>query len=147
MRGRIVGLEQHRPQGRDSSDSFSLWAPGRGGPSLKEPRLLLPRLETVGWAWQWMGLVLLLRVLSLLGSRYNVEVKHIKIMTSEGLYRITEKKAFRGLLVRADVSLTQTSQDLVSTLPALPSWDPHFPHSEWLFHWHYGTVDLNLLSK
>nr|XP_021487502.1 proto-oncogene vav isoform X3 [Meriones unguiculatus] len=28
---------------------------------------------------------------------YNVEVKHIKIMTSEGLYRITEKKAFRGL--------------------------------------------------
>uniref|UniRef100_A0A8C5LDP4 Proto-oncogene vav n=1 Tax=Jaculus jaculus TaxID=51337 RepID=A0A8C5LDP4_JACJA len=29
--------------------------------------------------------------------RYNVEVKHIKIMTSEGLYRITEKKAFRGL--------------------------------------------------
>nr|XP_021487504.1 proto-oncogene vav isoform X5 [Meriones unguiculatus] len=30
-------------------------------------------------------------------STYNVEVKHIKIMTSEGLYRITEKKAFRGL--------------------------------------------------
>ncbi|XP_040846681.1 proto-oncogene vav isoform X5 [Ochotona curzoniae] len=27
----------------------------------------------------------------------NVEVKHIKIMTAEGLYRITEKKAFRGL--------------------------------------------------
>jgi hypothetical protein len=36
-------------------------------------------------------------------SRYNVEVKHIKIMTSEGLYRITEKKAFRGLLVRAAI--------------------------------------------
>lgn len=29
--------------------------------------------------------------------KYNVEVKHIKIMTSEGLYRITERKAFRGL--------------------------------------------------
>uniref|UniRef100_A0A8D1NMT4 Vav guanine nucleotide exchange factor 1 n=1 Tax=Sus scrofa TaxID=9823 RepID=A0A8D1NMT4_PIG len=29
--------------------------------------------------------------------KYNVEVKHIKIMTGEGLYRITEKKAFRGL--------------------------------------------------
>uniref|UniRef100_G1U027 Vav guanine nucleotide exchange factor 1 n=1 Tax=Oryctolagus cuniculus TaxID=9986 RepID=G1U027_RABIT len=27
----------------------------------------------------------------------SVEVKHIKIMTAEGLYRITEKKAFRGL--------------------------------------------------
>ncbi|XP_028907965.1 proto-oncogene vav isoform X1 [Ornithorhynchus anatinus] len=29
--------------------------------------------------------------------KFNVEVKHIKIMTAEGLYRITEKKAFRGL--------------------------------------------------
>lgn len=39
-------------------------------------------------------------------SRYNVEVKHIKIMTGEGLYRITEKKAFRGLTVRADLPMT-----------------------------------------
>ncbi|KAM4643828.1 proto-oncogene vav [Amazona ochrocephala] len=29
---------------------------------------------------------------------YHGEVKHIKVMTSEGLYRITEKKAFRGLV-------------------------------------------------
>nr|XP_008510159.1 PREDICTED: proto-oncogene vav-like [Equus przewalskii] len=35
--------------------------------------------------------------------KYNVEVKHIKIMTAEGLYRITEKKAFRGLVVRANL--------------------------------------------
>ncbi|XP_006869071.1 PREDICTED: proto-oncogene vav [Chrysochloris asiatica] len=31
--------------------------------------------------------------------KFNIEVKHIKIMTSEGLFRITEKKAFRGLTV------------------------------------------------
>ncbi|MBN3324792.1 VAV protein, partial [Atractosteus spatula] len=30
--------------------------------------------------------------------KYNVEIKHIKITTAEGLYRINEKKAFRGLI-------------------------------------------------
>ncbi|KAF6125273.1 hypothetical protein HJG60_009792 [Phyllostomus discolor] len=30
--------------------------------------------------------------------KYNVEAKHFKIMTAEGLYWITEKKAFRGLM-------------------------------------------------
>uniref|UniRef100_A0ACB8EMK1 Proto-oncoprotein vav n=1 Tax=Sphaerodactylus townsendi TaxID=933632 RepID=A0ACB8EMK1_9SAUR len=29
--------------------------------------------------------------------KFNNEVKHIKILTSEGLYRITDKKAFKGL--------------------------------------------------
>uniref|UniRef100_A0A8D0GX67 Vav guanine nucleotide exchange factor 1 n=1 Tax=Sphenodon punctatus TaxID=8508 RepID=A0A8D0GX67_SPHPU len=28
--------------------------------------------------------------------KFNVEIKHIKILTAEGLYRITEKKAFKG---------------------------------------------------
>lgn len=31
--------------------------------------------------------------------RYRGEVKHIKVMTAEGLYRVTEKKAFKGLVV------------------------------------------------
>uniref|UniRef100_A0A8B9CJ56 Vav guanine nucleotide exchange factor 1 n=1 Tax=Anser brachyrhynchus TaxID=132585 RepID=A0A8B9CJ56_9AVES len=31
-------------------------------------------------------------------SRYRTEVKHIKVMTAEGLYRLTEKKAFKGLV-------------------------------------------------
>ena len=31
--------------------------------------------------------------------RYRAEVKHIKVMTAEGLYRLNEKKAFRGLVV------------------------------------------------
>uniref|UniRef100_A0A493TYL7 SH3 domain-containing protein n=1 Tax=Anas platyrhynchos platyrhynchos TaxID=8840 RepID=A0A493TYL7_ANAPP len=30
--------------------------------------------------------------------RYRTEVKHIKVMTAEGLYRLTEKKAFKGLV-------------------------------------------------
>ncbi|NWX94490.1 VAV protein, partial [Nothoprocta pentlandii] len=31
--------------------------------------------------------------------KYRAEIKHIKVMTAEGLYRITEKKAFKGLVV------------------------------------------------
>lgn len=61
--------------------------------------------------------------LSLTAFRYNVEVKHIKIMTAEGLYRITEKKAFRGLTVRANLLLTPVSQNLGRTIPEAPSWD------------------------
>ncbi|NXA57240.1 VAV protein, partial [Nothocercus julius] len=30
--------------------------------------------------------------------KYRAEIKHIKVMTAEGLYRITEKKAFKGLV-------------------------------------------------
>ncbi|XP_075581247.1 proto-oncogene vav [Pelecanus crispus] len=30
--------------------------------------------------------------------KYRGEVKHIKVMTAEGLYRVTEKKAFKGLV-------------------------------------------------
>uniref|UniRef100_A0A8D0F911 Vav guanine nucleotide exchange factor 1 n=1 Tax=Strix occidentalis caurina TaxID=311401 RepID=A0A8D0F911_STROC len=30
--------------------------------------------------------------------KYHGEVKHIKVMTAEGLYRVTEKKAFKGLV-------------------------------------------------
>lgn len=77
----------------------------RAPPSSKESGLvLLPFLGLLVWAEAWerasdSGLSHL--IFPLPCSRYNVEVKHIKIMTSEGLYRITEKKAFRGLLVRA----------------------------------------------
>ena len=62
--------------------------------------------------------------LSFPASRYNVEVKHIKIMTAEGLYRITEKKAFRGLMVRANVTLTPAFQNLGRTLSEASPWDP-----------------------
>uniref|UniRef100_A0A8C0TL51 Proto-oncogene vav n=2 Tax=Canis lupus familiaris TaxID=9615 RepID=A0A8C0TL51_CANLF len=46
--------------------------------------------------------------------KYNVEVKHIKIMTAEGLYRITEKKAFRGLTQEAPNILAQPKHAMTS---------------------------------
>ncbi|XP_005259699.1 proto-oncogene vav isoform X1 [Homo sapiens] len=46
--------------------------------------------------------------------KYNVEVKHIKIMTAEGLYRITEKKAFRGLTWEAQSILAQPKPAMTS---------------------------------
>lgn len=76
-------------------------------PSLdvRAPLLLRsPSLGLLAWAEAWESSSdseLSHLIFSLPCSRYNIEVKHIKIMTSEGLYRITEKKAFRGLLVRA----------------------------------------------
>lgn len=63
-----------------------------------------PSLGLLAWAEAWersSDSELSHLIFPLPCSRYNIEVKHIKIMTSEGLYRITEKKAFRGLLVRA----------------------------------------------
>nr|XP_034353699.1 proto-oncogene vav isoform X4 [Arvicanthis niloticus] len=47
---------------------------------------------------------------------YNVEVKHIKIMTSEGLYRITEKKAFRGLLELVEFYQQNSLKDCFKSL-------------------------------
>lgn len=32
-------------------------------------------------------------------SRFNMDIRHIKITSCEGLYRINDKKAFRGLIV------------------------------------------------
>lgn len=40
--------------------------------------------------------------------RYRTEVKHIKVMTAEGLYRLTEKKAFKGLVVGVGAPQTPT---------------------------------------
>nr|XP_005332155.2 proto-oncogene vav [Ictidomys tridecemlineatus] len=48
--------------------------------------------------------------------KYNVEVKHIKIMTSEGLYRITEKKAFRGLVELVEFYQQNSLKDCFKSL-------------------------------
>lgn len=34
-----------------------------------------------------------------LSLRFNMDVRHIKITSSEGLYRINDKKAFKGIIV------------------------------------------------
>uniref|UniRef100_A0A8C4M391 Vav guanine nucleotide exchange factor 1 n=1 Tax=Equus asinus asinus TaxID=83772 RepID=A0A8C4M391_EQUAS len=57
-----------------------------------------------------------LLALSLSVSRYNVEVKHIKIMTAEGLYRITEKKAFRGLVELVEFYQQNSLKDCFKSL-------------------------------
>eukprot|EP00069_Balaena_mysticetus_P005132 bmy_17839T0 len=48
--------------------------------------------------------------------KYNVEVKHIKIMTAEGLYRITEKKAFRGLMELVEFYQQNSLKDCFKSL-------------------------------
>ncbi|XP_010633362.1 proto-oncogene vav [Fukomys damarensis] len=48
--------------------------------------------------------------------KFNVEVKHIKITTSEGLYRITERKAFRGLLELVEFYQQNSLKDCFKSL-------------------------------
>lgn len=83
--------------------------------------------------------------LSFPASRYNVEVKHIKIMTAEGLYRITEKKAFRGLMVRANASLNPAFQNLGRTFSEAPPWDPLSYIQNSPSKRHYGATGFKLI--
>uniref|UniRef100_A0A8C4YUU4 Vav guanine nucleotide exchange factor 1 n=1 Tax=Gopherus evgoodei TaxID=1825980 RepID=A0A8C4YUU4_9SAUR len=48
--------------------------------------------------------------------KFNVEIKHIKILTSEGLYRITEKKAFKGLIELVEFYQQNSLKDCFKTL-------------------------------
>ncbi|XP_065275700.1 LOW QUALITY PROTEIN: proto-oncogene vav [Emys orbicularis] len=48
--------------------------------------------------------------------KFNVEIKHIKILTSEGLYRITEKKAFKGLIELVEFYQHNSLKDCFKTL-------------------------------
>uniref|UniRef100_A0A8C3TG83 Vav guanine nucleotide exchange factor 1 n=1 Tax=Chelydra serpentina TaxID=8475 RepID=A0A8C3TG83_CHESE len=48
--------------------------------------------------------------------KFNVEIKHIKILTSEALYRITEKKAFKGLIELVEFYQQNSLKDCFKTL-------------------------------
>ncbi|XP_044878124.1 proto-oncogene vav-like isoform X3 [Mauremys mutica] len=48
--------------------------------------------------------------------KFNEEIKHIKILTSEGLYRITEKKAFKGLIELVEFYQQNSLKDCFKTL-------------------------------
>ncbi|TFJ95986.1 Proto-oncogene vav [Platysternon megacephalum] len=48
--------------------------------------------------------------------KFNIEIKHIKILTSEGLYRITEKKAFKGLIELVEFYQQNSLKDCFKTL-------------------------------
>lgn len=43
----------------------------------------------------------------LCSPRFNMDIRHIKITSSEGLYRINDKKAFKGLTVSLTPSSSQ----------------------------------------
>ncbi|KAM3656218.1 proto-oncogene vav-like, partial [Ammospiza maritima maritima] len=62
--------------------------------------------------------------------RFRGQVKHIKVTASEGLYRVTERKAFRGLVELVEFygrhSLRDCFKGLDTTL-ALPYRDPESP--------------------
>lgn len=40
-----------------------------------------------------------IKILFLFVWRFNMDIRHIKITSTEGLYRINDKKAFKGLIV------------------------------------------------
>ena len=44
---------------------------------------------------------------SLWSPRFNMDIRHIKITSTEGLYRINDKKAFKGLIVSLTPSYNQ----------------------------------------
>uniref|UniRef100_A0A6J0TG86 Proto-oncogene vav isoform X1 n=1 Tax=Pogona vitticeps TaxID=103695 RepID=A0A6J0TG86_9SAUR len=48
--------------------------------------------------------------------KFNTEVKHIKIQTKDGLYRITEKKAFKGLTELVEFYQENSLKDCFKTL-------------------------------
>ncbi|XP_043940655.1 proto-oncogene vav [Protopterus annectens] len=48
--------------------------------------------------------------------KYNAEIKHIKVTTAEGLYRITEKKAFKGLVELVDFYKKESLKECFKTL-------------------------------
>uniref|UniRef100_A0A663E7D6 Vav guanine nucleotide exchange factor 1 n=1 Tax=Aquila chrysaetos chrysaetos TaxID=223781 RepID=A0A663E7D6_AQUCH len=48
--------------------------------------------------------------------KYRGEVKHIKVMTAEGLYRVTEKKAFKGLVELVEFYQHSSLKDCFKTL-------------------------------
>uniref|UniRef100_A0A8B9MVJ8 Vav guanine nucleotide exchange factor 1 n=1 Tax=Accipiter nisus TaxID=211598 RepID=A0A8B9MVJ8_9AVES len=49
-------------------------------------------------------------------QEYRGEVKHIKVMTAEGLYRVTEKKAFKGLVELVEFYQHSSLKDCFKTL-------------------------------
>lgn len=61
-------------------------------------------------------------------SRFNMDIRHIKITSAEGLFRINDKKAFKGLIVcitmsnLAIISNHQSEEDATSLFQHI--WNP-----------------------
>ncbi|XP_064416272.1 proto-oncogene vav [Latimeria chalumnae] len=48
--------------------------------------------------------------------KFNLEVKHIKVTTADGLYRVTDKKAFKGLIELVDFYQRNSLKECFKTL-------------------------------
>ncbi|XP_034290347.1 proto-oncogene vav [Pantherophis guttatus] len=62
--------------------------------------------------------------------KFNAEVKHIKIQTKEELYRITEKKAFKGLLELVEFYQENSLKDCFKTLDTVLQFSFKEPESK-----------------
>uniref|UniRef100_A0A8C3KJC1 SH2 domain-containing protein n=1 Tax=Calidris pygmaea TaxID=425635 RepID=A0A8C3KJC1_9CHAR len=61
-------------------------------------------------------------------SRFRGEVKHIKVLTAEGLYRVTEKKVFKGLVELVEFYQRSSLKDCFKALDTaleVPFKEPH----------------------
>lgn len=56
--------------------------------------------------------------------RFNMDIRHIKITSTEGLYRINDKKAFKGLIVSITSSYNHNVTPLIArnTFKAFKLW-------------------------
>ncbi|XP_054859544.1 proto-oncogene vav [Eublepharis macularius] len=61
--------------------------------------------------------------------KFNTEVKHIKILTTEGLYRITEKKAFKGLAELVEFYQQNSLKDCFKNLDTVLQFSFQEPES------------------
>uniref|UniRef100_A0A8C7E122 Vav guanine nucleotide exchange factor 1 n=1 Tax=Naja naja TaxID=35670 RepID=A0A8C7E122_NAJNA len=62
--------------------------------------------------------------------KFNAEVKHIKIQTKEELYRITEKKAFKGLVDLVEFYQENSLKDCFKTLDTVLQFSFKEPESK-----------------
>ncbi|KAM3846617.1 proto-oncogene vav isoform 2-T2 [Vipera latastei] len=62
--------------------------------------------------------------------KFNAEVKHIKIQTKEELYRITEKKAFKGLIELVEFYQENSLKDCFKTLDTVLQFSFKEPESK-----------------
>ncbi|XP_062975172.1 proto-oncogene vav [Elgaria multicarinata webbii] len=64
--------------------------------------------------------------------KFNTEVKHIKIQTKDGLYRITEKKAFKGLVELVEFYQENSLKDCFKSLDTVLQFSFKEPESKTL---------------
>ncbi|XP_029441115.1 proto-oncogene vav isoform X3 [Rhinatrema bivittatum] len=75
-----------------------------------------------------------------ISMKFNLEIKHIKITTLEGLYRITEKKAFKGLIELVEFYEHNSLKDCFKSLDTALLFPFKEPEKRTLFKSAEGNV-------